>query len=84
MSDSDEVTVREEWLVTGDPGEPYPKYRFVFGSPGRIAMGEDADPAEAARKFVRGIERALTPPWKDGPHLHKRTVTETPWKPVAL
>lgn len=83
IPDRGKVTVREEWMVTGEPGEPYPSYRFVFGSPVRLALGEDADPEESARKFAEGIKSATTRPWQDGPHLHKRTVTEAPWEEVT-
>lgn len=83
IPDQRKVTVREEWMVTGEPGELFPSYRFVFGSPIRLASGKDADPEAAAREFVDGIENATAGPWREGPHLHKRTVTETPWEEVA-
>lgn len=65
--------VFEEWRVTGDPGDGHPPYSFTF-SPKR----GDADPEDAARNFV-----ALSTQhgwWRDGPHLHRRSVTETPWE----
>jgi hypothetical protein len=68
---------REEWRVTGEPGQGYPPYSFTFGSPTRLAMGEDEDPEASARASIAGIA------WDDGPHLWKRTIIETPWEEVA-
>lgn len=70
------ATTYEEWRVTGDPGEGFPPYEFVWSplrNPDHATEGE-------ARGFVRLIESVGG--WPDGPHLHKRTVTVTEWQEV--
>ncbi len=70
------AVTREEWRVTGDPGDRYPPYSFVW-----TPLRGDTDPEASARGFIALIaEHGGT--WRDGPHLHRRTVTETPWEPA--
>lgn len=67
------MTTYEEWRVTGDPGEGFPPYTFTWSPYGYPATG---DAEGEARGFVRMIREAWDTPWTDGPHLHKRTVTD--------
>lgn len=62
----------EEWRVTGDPGDSFPPYEFTF-SPRRGY----ADPEHSARGFIALVNNTVG--WRDGPHLHRRTVTVTEW-----
>lgn len=71
---SDEATTYEEWRVTGDPGEGYPPYQFTW-SP---VNGHD-DPEGSARGFLALLD-SVHDLWRDGPHLHHRTVTATAWR----
>lgn len=75
------VTTREEWRVTGSPGQGFPLYDFTFGNPTRLAMGEDGDPEAAARAFMAPILQRGT--WVDGPHLSMRSITETDWVEIT-
>lgn len=68
----------EEWRVTGDPGEGYPKYDFVYSPDRNPHLG---DPEQMARKFMAMLAER-TPPWLDGPHLSKRVVRRTQWEEV--
>jgi len=74
---SDEVV--HEWRVTGEPGEGFPTYSYVWASntkhfePGRL--GKEITAEEAARSFV--MESG---PWREGPHLHHRTVMRSEWR----
>jgi hypothetical protein len=68
------VTTYSEWRITGDPGEGYPPYTFTF-SPQR---GDD-DPEGSARRFMDLTTDVHHKPWRDGPHLHHRTVTVSEW-----
>jgi hypothetical protein len=77
------TTIREEWEVTGDPGENYPAYRWVFGSPRFNNDGESVrrlgdTPEEQARSFMRVVTRN----WPVAT-LRRRTVTETEWEEVV-
>jgi hypothetical protein len=77
-----------EWRVTGDPSTTvrghwmeFPPYRFVWTDDRMYddrsrSEGPEALTAEAAAR--RFAERATD--WKDGPHLHSRRVTRTPWQ----
>ncbi len=76
----------EEWRVTGQPqplanGTTFPFYVHVWRSDQtydeRSRMeGDRVHSAEqAARRFV-----AVMRGWGDGPHLHHRTVTYSPWE----
>lgn len=64
----------DEWRVTGDPGGEFGAYSFIWSK----ARGHE-QPESAARLFMRLKDRE---PWKDGPHLHRRTVTVTDWTPA--
>lgn len=84
---SEEPTVREEWLVTGEPslspnalanGPAYPSYHFVFGGPGEFK--KDGTPEERAREFVAGIYRHDPSGWGGTIRLQSRVITESPWK----
>ena len=92
-------TIVTEWRVTGDPtqifedgGEwRFPHYSYVWKSSnmynkrGRLD-GELVITAEqAARSFVERAKekREDVLPWKDGPHLHMRTVVYTDWDEVT-
>lgn len=70
---------RREWRVSGDPGQPYGFYNFVWPRPGSNEDGE-----KEARAFVAMITQPGRVPWVDGPHLHYRIVyTDTgPWLPA--
>lgn len=71
------MTTHEEWRVTGDPGEGFPPYTFTWSPHGYSATG---DAEGEARGFVRLIREHDN--WRDGPHLHTRTVTVTDWEGV--
>lgn len=62
--------VREEWICTGEPGDGYPTYRFVWPTPGQSA--EDGKRGAAA--FVAQTSRHG---WDAGPVLHQRLVITT-------
>lgn len=67
----------EEWRVTGDPGEAYPPYEFTWSAlRNSVHYG---DPEAEARSFLALLD-SVNDKWRDGPHLHKRTVTVTPWE----
>ena len=68
------MTTYEEWRVTGDPGEGFPPYSFTWSTRG---YGE---PEVEARSFARTIR--VYDNWRDGPHVHKRTVTVTDWEQI--
>lgn len=65
------MTTYEEWRVTGTPLRRTDEQTY---------SGEDfTDPEGAARWYAS----AATPcAWKDGPRLHKRTVTVTDWEAI--
>jgi len=66
----------DEWRVTGDPGGEFGAYSFIWSK----ARG-DEQPEVPARLLMRRLEDQ-DEPWKDGPHLHRRTVTVTDWIPA--
>lgn len=68
------MTTYEEWRVTGDPGPGFPPYAFTW-SPVNSPNGPEA----AARGFLALLD-TVHDAWRDGPHLHKRTVTVTDWE----
>jgi hypothetical protein len=70
------MTTYEEWRVTGEPGNGYPAYDFTWSR----RQTPDQDPEKAARSFIELIADGIG--WQDGPHLSRRTVTETEWEPV--
>jgi hypothetical protein len=70
----------EEWRITGDPGEGYPGYHFVWSR--RLQPHKDADPEQSAREFVRRVRQAWEMPWASGPHLSRRTVVIGEWEDV--
>lgn len=76
------MTTYEEWRVTGQPGEMFngadwPPYDFTWSLRTNPHLG---DPERAARDFMAKVGQYDT--WRDGPHLHKRTVTVTDWQEV--
>lgn len=85
-------TIVTEWRVTGDPTHVYedgrewwfPPYRYVwydnsfYDEKGRCEGERTYTAEQAAKGFV---ERAGK--WKDGPHLHIRTVVYTDWDEVT-
>lgn len=62
--------VREEWICTGEPGDGYPPYRFVWPAPGQSAE----DGRRGAAAFVAQASRHG---WVAGPVLHHRLVITT-------
>lgn len=59
-----------EWRVTGDPGEMLPGVDWP--------PYEQVCPEGEARDFIRMVNEGGG--WRNGPHLHKRTVTVTDWE----
>lgn len=77
---SDQPHVREEWEVTGEPGEPFPPYRFVFGDPNE--SNKDGSPEQRARDFVEIVRKGGG--WYDTIRLRSRVITESPWREEDL
>lgn len=75
MSDLEEF---EEWRVTGDPGDGYPKYDFTWSPDRNPHLG---DPESAARTFAAAVRMHVTP-WKAGPDLSMRWVKRSKWRQV--
>ena len=84
---ANEPTVREEWLITGEPslspnalakGTTYPSYRFVCGGPHEF--NKEGTPEDRAREFVAGIFRHDPTGWGGTIRLQSRVITEMPWK----
>jgi hypothetical protein len=69
----DQPRMIDEWLVTGDPGNGYPPYRYTWRS------DEYAEPEAAARAYIDIVGE-----WAAGPHLAHRTVTYSGWEQVQL
>ena len=77
--------VFDEWRVTGEPGAiehggvdvNYPTYSFTWSKYQGPDQDRD-DPEGAARAFIAGIARGKG--WAEGPYLHRRTITRTPWQ----
>lgn len=92
MSDQStaEPTVREEWVVTGEPSNdpaaivPYPPYRFVFGNPNEAARDNGTTPEERARAFAAMTLKYDPTGWGGTIRLQSRIITETPWKDETL
>ena len=59
------MTTYEEWRVTGTPSDGFGPLDHI-----RSAREGESDPEAAVRKIARAYV------WTDGPHLHKRTVTD--------
>jgi len=85
-SSTTDIEVFDEWRVTGEPGPlrdergvdvgvSWPTYSFIWS---KYQGPERDDPEGAARAFIAGIARGKG--WADGPHLHRRTITRTPWQ----
>jgi hypothetical protein len=72
---SEDSVTYEEWRVTGDPGNGYPPYDFVWSRRVNPQLGE---PEAAARAFM-----AHPWNWDGGPTLSRRTVVVGPWTDVA-
>lgn len=68
-----EGAIVQEWRITGDPGQGYPYYVFVFRSDDPRWEGEAEQKARAQHAVMAEGN------WDDGPHLQHRTVTYTPW-----
>lgn len=66
-----------EWRVTGDPGEGYPPYDYVW-SPERFG---GADQEKVARYFA---SHSVGWGWRDVPRLWRREVTRSEWREVEL
>lgn len=67
--------VVHEWRITGDPGEGYPPYNFLFRSDDIRWQGDAAELNARAQLAIM----AEHGDWRDGPYLHHRTVTYGPW-----
>lgn len=67
----------EQWRVTGEPGAGFPSYSFTWPRPG---VPENAE--RRARQFVATV--LAHGDWADGPHLSRRTVYESAWRPVDI
>lgn len=66
--------VVEEWRITGEPGQGYPHYEFVYRSNDPRWNGQ----AELEAR-IQHAAMADGGTWEDGPHLQHRTVTYGPW-----
>lgn len=73
------VTEHEEWRVTGEPGQDYPPYDFVWSTFRGTDHGHH--PERSARGFIELVRDG--PGWVDGPYLSRRTVTATEWAEVS-
>lgn len=65
------TTSREEWLVSGEPGDPYPPYSFTW------ALETNA------QDFINLINDSDRVPWKRPPTLSRRLIHTEPYTEVS-